>query len=345
MSLTGNEQDGSYRMDNGTVREGVQNLCNSALAGSVISAAWEVGALDRLREQGWLSIDEFATNEQLDHASTLGMFRILVAVGVVCRNGDVVVPGTNFAQVDHHRSFFHWIARGSAELFRRAPELLREKNRVGDFYTRDPAAIAFACREINRHCYDPWFLRALESLDFEISMVADLGCGSGERVFEILRRHPRARAVGIDIARPALAVAEAEAEAIGLSGRATFLEADVVSLTPRGEFVDVDLLTCFMMGHDLWPRQRCVDALQRLREVFPNARRFLLGDATRTVGTADQDMPVFALPFEFGHDLMGTYLPTVADWEAALRAGGWRIRQRYDIKIAVGEMIFEVEPA
>lgn len=301
--------------------------------------------MDELQEHGWLDTGEFADRNQLDPASTLGMFKVLAAVGIVRRDGSMVSTGTNFAEANRHKSFFHWVARGSAELFRRMPEVVQTKNRAGAFYSRDPAAIAFACREINRNCYDSRFWSALESLDFEVSVVADLGCGSGERVLQMLRRMPGARGIGIDVALPPLAVAKAEAEAAGLAHRATFLEADVATLEPRPEFDEVDLLTCFMMGHDLWPRQRCVDALQHLRKVFPHVQRVLLGDATRTLGIADQDMPIFSLPFELGHDMMGTHLPTVADWESAFRMGGWRVRNRYDIKVAVGEVIFEVEPA
>lgn len=343
--LTGPDRAVNSWGDEGDPRRTVTDLCTSTVAASVISAAWELGAMDELQDRGWLDIDEFAERERLDRASTFGMFRVLAAVGIVRRDGKMVSTDVNFAEANRNRSFFHWVARGSAELFRRMPEVLREKNRSGSFYSRDPAAIAFACREISRHCYDPWFWSALESLDFEVSVMADLGCGSGDRVLQVLRYLPRARGIGIDIAAPALAVAEAEAEAAELAHRAVFLEADVVALKPRPEFEDVDLLTCFMMGHDLWPRRRCVDALQRLRETFPRVRRLLLGDATRTLGLADQDMPIFTLPFELGHAMMGTYLPAVAEWESAFREGGWRVRNRYDIKVAVGEVIFEAEPA
>lgn len=324
-------------------REVVTDLCTAAVAAPAISAAWELGALDELEGKGSLDVAEFACRKRLDQASTLGLFRVLTAVEIVHRDGNIVSPGVNFSQVNRNRSFFHWVARGSAELFQRMPEVLHEENRSGDFYRRDPVAVAFACREINRYCYDPWFWRALESLDFEFSLVADLGCGSGERVLQILRRHPGSRAIGVDIAGSVLAVAVAKAEAAGLADRVSFIEADVTTLAPRPEFAEVDVLTCFMMGHDLWPRQRCVGALQRLRMVFPNVRRVLLGDATRTVGLADQEMPIFTLPFELGHDMMGTYLPTVAEWESAFSASGWRVRDRYDIKIAVGEVIFDIE--
>lgn len=129
------------------------HIYNSAVAASAISAAWELGALDELNERGVLDAHEFATSRLLDVPSTLGMFRALAAVDVVERDNTKVVPAVNFAEVHRTRSFFHWLTRGSVELFRQMPAVLRMENRVGDFYQRDPAAIAFACREINTFCW------------------------------------------------------------------------------------------------------------------------------------------------------------------------------------------------
>ena len=321
----------------------VAHIYNSAVAASAISAAWELGALDELSERGALDANEFATSRRLDVPSTLGMFRALAAVDVVERDHAKVVPAVNFAEVYRTRAFFHWLARGSAELFRQMPAVLRTENRVGDFYQRDPTAIAFACREISTFCYDPWFWEAVDGLDFDFTVVADLGCGSGERVMQILRHYPGMRGLGIDIARPSLEAAAAEARNAGLADHVTFLEADVRTMMQRPEFAEIGLLTCFMMGHDFWPRQRCVNTLRHLRELFPNVRRFLLGDATRTVGVSDRDLPVFTLGFELAHDMMGIFMPTVADWESVFEEGGWRLRHKYWINITVGEVIFELE--
>ena len=318
-------------------------IYNSAVAAWAIAAAWELGALDELEENGVIDSEEFSARHRLDAPSTLGMFRALAAVGVVQRDNTKVVKSEKFDEVYRARSFFHWLTRGSAELFRRMPEVVRTENRHGEFYRRDPAAIAFACREINTLCYDSWFWSSIEGLDFDFRVVADLGCGSGERLMDILRRYPRARGVGIDIAADSLEVAREDAVSRGLDGRLTFVEADVLAMEKRPEFDEVELLTCFMMGHDFWPRQQCIDTLARLRELFPNVRRLLIGDATRTVGIPDKDLPVFTLGFEFAHDMMGTFIPTVADWESTFEEAGWHLRRKHSIDLLVGEQIFELE--
>ncbi|WP_257232363.1 hypothetical protein [Streptomyces sp. Rer75] len=127
-----------------------------------------------------------------------------------------------------------------------------------------------------------------------------------------------------------------------MAERASFLHGDVLDLSPRQDFADVELLTCFRMGHDFWPRENCVATLRKLREAFPAAKRFLLGDATRTAYPSDTELPVFTLGFELGHDLMDTFLPRIDDWQSVFEEGGWTLLRTNRIEKAVGEVIFEL---
>lgn len=320
---------------------GIASIYNSAVAAWAIAAAWEIGALDELHRARTLDTAEFAVRGGLDPQSTTGLFRALAAVGLVRRDGVVVHTLDGFDDMYRNKSFFHWLTRGSAELFREIPSVLRTENRTGDYYRRDAAAIAYACREIDQVTYAPTFRAALDRVDFPFTRVADLGCGSGARLMQILDRHPGTTGVGIDIAQPSIDVARKEAAEAGFAGRAEFVRGDVLRLEPRPEYADIELLTCFMMGHDFWPRENCVATLRRLREVFPAARRLLIGDATRT-SLPDTELPVFTLGFELGHDLMGTFLPTVEDWESVFEEGGWELVRTNRIEMTVGEVVFEL---
>jgi phenylpyruvate C(3)-methyltransferase len=330
-------------IDNAKPPNGATAIFNSAVAAWAISAAWEVGALDELNRAGTLDADDFAVRHGLDPDSTNGMFRALAVVDIVRRENSAILISANFEEVYQTKSFFHWLARGSGELFQQMPFCLVNKNRVGSYYQRDGAAIAYACREINDLCYEQTFWSAMDRIGMRFRVVADLGCGSGSRVTEILKRFPDTRGVGIDISSPSLDAARKAAVSMGLAHRAEFIEANVLDLEVRPEFDEVELITCFMMGHDFWPRQRCITTLRGLRERFPSARRLLLGDATRTVGIADQDLPIFTAGFELGHSLMGVRLPTVADWEGVFEEGGWRLLRTNRIDLTVGEVIFELE--
>jgi len=321
---------------------GVDDIFNSAVAAFALSAAWELGALDELRVAGVLDAEDFARRRGLDTASTVGMFRALASVHVVTREDTKVTPAEHFDEAFRTRSFFHWLNRGSAELFREMPSVLANENRFGSYYRRDPAAIAYACREINEICYDPAFWDVMNNLDFEFTQVVDLGCGSGGRLMDILDRYPGTTGIGVEIANPSLEVARAEAAEAGYGERTTFVQGDVLRLEPDPRFEQVELITCFMMGHDFWPRESCVATLRRLREVFPAARRFVLGDATRTVGIPDDELPAFTLGFELGHDMMGTFIPTIADWESVFAEGGWELVRTNRIEMAAGEVVFEL---
>ncbi|ROQ23207.1 methyltransferase family protein [Streptomyces sp. PanSC19] len=320
---------------------GIASIYNSAVAAWAIAAAWEIGALDELHRARTLDTAEFAERNGLDPQSTTGLFRALSAVGLVHRDGAVVHTLDAFDDMYRNKSFFHWLTRGSAELFRQIPSVLRNENRTGDDRLRDPAAIAYACREIDQVTYAPTFWAAVDRVDFPFTRVADLGCGSGARLMQVLDRHPGTTGVGVDIAQPSIDVARKEAAEAGFADRADFVQGDVLRLEPRPEYADIELLTCFMMGHDFWPRENCVATLRRLREVFPSAKRLLIGDATRTA-LPDTELPVFTLGFELGHDLMGTFLPTIDDWESVFEEGGWKLVRTNRIEMTVGEVIFEL---
>ncbi|MCE7079475.1 methyltransferase domain-containing protein [Streptomyces sp. ST2-7A] len=316
-------------------------LYNSAVAAWALAAAWEIGALEELHRERRLDVRAFAIRENLDESSTVGLFRALAVAGIVRREGTVVTPRERFEEAYRTKSFFHWLTRGSAELFREIPSVLPRANRTGDFYRRDPAAIAYACREIDEVTYAPTFRKALREIDFTPRRVADLGCGSGARLRQILELYPSATGIGIDVADPALEVARAELEAAELGHRAGFVHGDVLRLSPAPEYDSVDLLTCFMMGHDFWQdrgREGAIATLRGLREAFPGARRLLIGDATRTT-FADDELPVFTLGFELGHDLMGTYLPSIAEWESVIPESGWELVGMHRIEMTVGEVI------
>jgi hypothetical protein len=321
----------------------VAGIFNSAVAASAIGAAWEVGAFDELLARGTLDVPEFARRADLHLPSLMGMFAALASQDIVERQRTTILPGRHFHEACRNRSFFHWLVQGSGELFRRMPHVLRNQNRTGRYYQRDAAAISFACREINERYFDPTFWAAMDNLGYRPGMAADLGSGSGERLMQIVERYPESRGIGLDIAGPAIDAAAAGVAERGHSGRISFVQADVLRLTPRPEFRRVDLLTCFMMGHDFWPRDECVRILRRLREVFPAVRRFLLGDTARMVGTPDRELPIFTLGFEVAHDLMGVYLPTLDEWEEALGDGGWKCVRTHVMPAPSVSVVFELE--
>ncbi len=316
---------------------------NHALAAWAISAAWEIGVFEELREDGPLDADAFATGRGLDARSVHELFRALAAADVVSREEGKVRPGPNFDEADRSKSLFHWMTRGCGELFSTLPDLMRTENRTGSFYRRDAAAISVACREINAEWWNPVFLPVVRELDF--THVADLGCGSGERLIQLVRTRPGTLGLGIDVADGAIDVATKAVAEAGLSDRIHITRGDATALEPRPEYAGVDLLTSFMMGHDFWPRAEAVASLRRIREVFPDLKHFLLADATRTTTYADQAMPIFSMAFEFAHAVMGDYLPTLEEWRPVFEEAGWHLAGHHPISVPANSVMFHLTPA
>ncbi|EOA85540.1 hypothetical protein ACJQWK_01790 [Exserohilum turcicum] len=331
----------------------VTDIFNSAIGAIAIGAAWEVGLLDELRSHDKVDVTKFATQHNLDRDSMHGLATALAVVQVVEHDQNTVAPGKLLDEAYRTKSLFHWLMLGSGGLFTRMQYVLRNENRTGKFYQRDPVAISYACKDISKEHFDPAFWTAMEGLDYKINSVVDLGSGSGERLMQVLDRYPGTVGLGVDIAGPSLKVAAATANDRGLGDRLSFTPGDARTLGYRDEFANVDLLTCFMMGHDFWPRENCVATLQRLRTAFPKARRFLLGDATRILlntdksrsqhAVSDSNVPIFTLGFEFGHALMGVYIPTIEEWDGVFEEGGWRCVKKHLIKSLSLSVIFELE--
>jgi hypothetical protein len=328
------------RSGSDTVR--AADIFNSAVAVHAVGAAWELGALDELEVTGRLDAADFARRRHLHYPTTLAMFTALSSVDVVTRLGDAIEPGDNFAEVNRSRSLFHWLSRGCGSLFSQMPTVARLGNRSGRFYERDAAAISFACREINARFFDPVFHATLARIEF--TSVSDLGCGSAERLIQIVHGRAGVRGVGIDIAAGALAVASVAVADAGLSERISLSEGDVCSIEPRPEYAEVDLVTCFLMGHDFWPREHCVETLRRIRSAFPRVRRFLLGDTTRASEATRDRAPLFTLGFETAHAMMGVYLPSIDEWREVFADGGWHCVREHRIDMPAASVVFELAP-
>ncbi|KAH7234973.1 uncharacterized protein BKA55DRAFT_708902 [Fusarium redolens] len=225
-----------------------------------------------------VDIGVFATDHDLHFDSMDALVSSLATVEALERDGTHAKPGRLLEEAYVTKGLFHWLALGSGSLFARTQYALRNRNRKGQYFTRDSAAIALACREVDLQYIDPVFLDALDKSVCQFNSAVDLGSGSGERLMQILDRFPGSTGIGIDTAGPANRCAKADAVRRGYDHRLTFVEGDARDLSYQEELSQVDLLTSFLMGHDFWPRQKCIATLWNLRNIFPNVQRFFLCD-------------------------------------------------------------------
>jgi hypothetical protein len=104
-------------------------------------------------------------------------------------------------------------------------------------------------------------------------------------------------------------------EEAGLVDRIEIVHGDISALE-AGRFPGFGLVFSFFLGHDLWPKEDCVRALDSLRSAFPDVRNFLLSDTYRSERVTHADTPIFTLGFEHTHALMDQYIPSVEEWRA-----------------------------
>jgi len=175
---------------------------------------------------------------------------------------------------------------------------------------------------------DPYFEKVLREIPF--NTVVDLGCGSAERLIKLAKKYPNLSGIGIDINSESVSLAQSCVAQEGLSERITIMQGDMRNLKTQSEFETVDTLLSFFCGHDMWPKDNCLQVMRHLRSVFPNLKRFLLCDTYRSDVVPSSDIPIFTLGFETVHAVAGQYIPSISEWMDVFAQSGWKcIRQNY----------------
>ncbi|GGS53333.1 methyltransferase domain-containing protein [Streptomyces parvus] len=320
----------------------VADLFSSYVASSAMSTACQLGLLDRLAEKGEARLRDSA-EDRLDVNVVRNVYRALHWAQIVqVKDNDLVIPGPRFEEAYAARGYFYWLVKGCGELFSLAPDVAREDQRVGDFYHRDMRAVAIGSRLIGEEEVERLFDTVLA--DLPVKKVADLGCGSGQRLIRIAGNHPGVNGVGVDLSTAVVQLATESVQEAGLADRIAVLQGNALELEPLPEFADVDTITCVFMGHDFWPYESCVNTLRRLRTAFPAVERLFICDVVRTSELPGPDTTIFTLGFESVHALMGDYLPTYVQWQEAFVESGWKRAAVHQMTTPPNGYFFELVP-
>jgi len=325
------------------VRGRVADLYSSYVAAAALAAAHELGLLEQIASTGSVPLMPGDQASRIDRAVLEAIWNALRWAGIVqVRDGRAAAAGPQFADAYAARGYFYWLVRGCGELFTEAPHLAQTANRDGTFYQRNMRAVAIGAQLIGENQAEELLQAVLAGL--APRRVADLGCGSGQRLIGLTSRDPAVRGVGIDISGDAVRLASENVASLGLSGRIIIRQADARVLEPDPVLDDVDVVTCVFMGHDFWPFDDCVATLRRLRAALPAVRRLLLCDVTRAGTWHGPDTPIFTLGFELAHALMGVYVPTLEEWQRAFAASGWACEAVHDLAAPPNGHLFELRP-
>jgi demethylmenaquinone methyltransferase/2-methoxy-6-polyprenyl-1,4-benzoquinol methylase len=124
---------------------------------------------------------------------------------------------------------------------------------------------------------EAWRRRAIAELRVpEEARLLDLCCGTGDLVFHLLRRQPRAAVTGTDFCAPMLAGARARAQREDPGRRAQFVEADVMALPFADHSFDGAT-----MGFSMRNVVDIVATLKEARRVLKPGARFVNLDVSK----------------------------------------------------------------
>ncbi len=319
--------------ENDDTDSGMANLFNSAIGASAIAAVYELGLFGELQQNNSIRVKDFCEKNDLHHSSVSSLLHVLCCFEVIDINPeeDVIQKGAAFSNVYRDKGYFLWLVGGYGYLLQHLSSALRNKFRTGDFIRRNGERIASAARDYGSQFVDPHFIDMLKQEPYQF--VADLGCGSAERLINLARNQPNIKGTGIDINSEAIKLAKQAVASANLQERITILHGDIKELTNQPELQRVEVIFSFFMAHDLWPRPKCLQTLRDLHYVFPRAERLLLCDTYRSDLAPSREMPIFTLGFELTHAVMGQYIPSVSEWIDLFTEAGWSCVEQRNVGI------------
>ncbi|MFB7128323.1 SAM-dependent methyltransferase [Kitasatospora xanthocidica] len=305
---------------------------NGFIAANVIFALDRIGLLESIGRGEPLSAAE-ATAQAGDTARTEAVLRAAADYGYLKADGDAYLPTEAGLEIAAARGYFTWAVGGYHDVFGRAGHLSAGTHRYDTDVFRDEAMVALGSAQCDQSLFAAQLTDVLSGIDFR--HIADLGSGTSARVRRVVSQREGSRGLGIDISRPATDIARRDIVEAGMQDRVTAVRADVLGLlgtqidndAEAAEVAEVDTVMSFFLLHDLLadPATRS-SIFTRMRESFPKARTFVLGDTMlRDPGTSDGAQPVFSVGFELAHAMMGVPLHTKATYEELFTEAGLRI--------------------
>ncbi|MER5640148.1 class I SAM-dependent methyltransferase [Kitasatospora sp. NPDC002227] len=305
---------------------------NGFIAANVIFALDRMGVLERIGRGERLSAVE-VTAAAGDTLRAEAVLRAAASCGYLKADGATYLPTEAGHEVAAARGYFTWAVGGYHDVFGRAGHLATGSHRYTENVFRDEAMVALGSAQCDQSLFAAQLTEVLSGIDFRT--IADLGSGTSARVRRVVSQREGTRGLGIDISRPATDIARRDIAEAGMADRVTAVRADVLGLlgtqidndAEAAEVAEVDTVMSFFLLHDLLadPDTRS-SIFTRMREAFPKARTFVLGDTMlRGPGESESTLPVFSVGFELAHAMMGVPLHTKETYEELFTDAGLRI--------------------
>jgi hypothetical protein len=273
-----------------------------------IAVAAELGVADRLAAGRRTSAD-LAAATGADAEKLHRLLRFLASIGIFEQGTDATWGLTPLA--DLLRSDAPQSMRAGAQMMGRLanvwPHLL-ENVRAGtcaynlafgkpifeDLASKPEDATIFDAAMSSFH--GPETGAVLDAFHYDgVSVLADIGCGSGAVMMATLQRHPGMKAILFDQAH-VLERTRPHVQSAGLADRCTFVTGNFFESVPAG----ADAYTMRHILHD-WQDDQCVQILNNIRKVIPASGRLFIVETVVPDGNDPSpsklfDMIMMALP-------------------------------------------------
>ncbi len=303
------------------------SLFNSYLLAHTLRAVYETD-LHKQLESG-ISVADISSHPA---AAVLKVtMAILSDHGVVEFNNGAYRLNAKGHSLGRDHGFMTWLIGGYTEYLHGLKDVIAG---VDSAHQSDAANVARGSSQI-----DQQFLRANARkliLEHAPNALADLGCGDGSRLFDLLQSRPTLKGVGIERSRAGARLALENRARLGLESRVQLIEGDCLADLRQLEFcAEVDTVTSFFLLHDLLHARdgRFDEVVTLIKRSFPRATRLMLADTTCDAFDSGAPPPIFSRGFQLVHAMMKVRLRTRAEYEALFRASPARLVATHPLQV------------
>lgn len=302
-------------------------LFNGYVGAHVVLALTELGVWDALGD-GPRSLDDLLEHTGAEETRLSALLRIAALLGHLQVGPDRVELTAAGRELVRHAGYFTWGVGGYGELMSQLSGLAEGSVTFGREVGRDGRRIAVGSGLAGRTMMLPVEKQVASALDY--TSVADLGCGDASRLIRLCGADTARRGVGIEVNAAACEAARQRISEEGLSDRLDVVRADVLDHVEERTFPGIDLVTSFLMMHDLFELTGDpAGVMRKLRDVFPDARHFLIADTVAQDWSAHSGpLPVFSAEFELVHTFMETPILGLDTYEKAFAEAGLHVERR-----------------
>lgn len=176
------------------------------------------------------------------------------------------------------------------------------------------ASIALSSIKFGEKEVDPIVIDTLKSLKIK-GTICDLGCGSADRLLKIYKA-TSLPGLGLEVSPEATRIAR------NLTTNYPFIQiqqADAENLEGVWEEVEV-LMQCFMT-HDIFPDEKCIQALKNYPKNFPNMKYFIIVDIVAPEENFASHMPAY----DYVHGLIDIETRKYARFISLFTTAGYKI--------------------